>query len=56
MTFYQKNRARQLELAREYREKNRIEINRKQRERYADQSTGWREYLANYQIEYRRMY
>ena len=35
MTYYQKNRARLLDLARKYRETNRAEINRKQRERYA---------------------
>ena len=41
--YYQKNRARLLELARIYREKNREEINRKQRERYRDASTGYRD-------------
>lgn len=56
MTFYQKNRARQLKLAREYRERHREEINRKQRERYQDASTGYREYLLDYQREYRRLY
>jgi len=33
--YYQQNRARLLELARIYRERNREEINRKQREKYA---------------------
>jgi hypothetical protein len=52
MTFYERTRARQLELARLYREKNREEINRKQRERYRDASTGYRGYLLSYQKEY----
>lgn len=56
MTFYERTRARQLELARLYREKNREEINRKQRERYRDASTGYREYLLDYQREYKRLY
>ena len=56
MTFYERTRARQLELARLYREKNREEINRKQRERYQDASTGYRGYLLNYQREYKRLY
>lgn len=54
--YYQKNRARLLELARIYREKNREEINRKQRERYQDASTGYRGYLLSYQREYKRLY
>ena len=54
--YYQKNRARLLELARLYREKNREEINRKQRERYQDASTGYRGYLLDYQREYKRLY
>ena len=54
--YYQKNRARLLELARLYREKNREEINRKQRERYQDASTGYRGYLLSYQREYKRLY
>jgi hypothetical protein len=56
MTFYERTRARQLELARLYREKNREEINRKQRERYRDTSTGYRGYLLDYQREYKRLY
>ena len=54
--YYQKNRARLLELARIYREKNREEINRKQRERYQDASTGYRGYLLSYQKEYKALY
>jgi CHASE3 domain sensor protein len=54
--YYQLHRARLLELARIYREKNRAEINRKQRERYQDASTGYRGYLLSYQREYKRLY
>jgi hypothetical protein len=56
MTYYARTRARQLELARLYRERNREEINRKQRERYRDASTGYRGYLLDYQREYKRLY
>jgi len=49
--YYQKNRVRLLELARIYREKNRAEINRKQRERYAS-SADYREYQRQYRIKY----
>lgn len=55
MTFYQKNRARQLQLAREYREKNREAINAKQRERYAAKPE-YREYQRNYQAAYHETY
>jgi len=55
MTYYQQNRARLLELARIYREKNRAEINRKQRERYASNSE-YREYQRIYQREYWKTY
>jgi len=55
MTYYQKNRARLLELARKYREGNRAEINRKQRERYATDEE-YRQYQAKYRAEYRRLY
>ena len=53
--YYQKNRARLLELARIYREKNRAEINRKQRERYAANNE-YRLYQLSYQVEYNRLY
>lgn len=53
--YYQKNRARLLELARKYREGNRAEINRKQRERYATDEE-YRQYQAKYRAEYRRLY
>jgi len=53
--YYQKNRARLLELARIYREKNRAEINRKQRERYAS-NEAYRQYQLTYQAEYNRLY
>ena len=53
--YYQKNRARLLELARIYREKNREEINRKQRERYATNNE-YRLYQLSYQVEYNRLY
>ena len=53
--YYQKNRARLLELARIYREKNREEINRKQRERYAADNE-YRLYQLSYQVEYNRTY
>ena len=53
--YYQKNRARLLELARIYREKNRAEINRKQRERYAANNE-YRLYQLSYQAEYNRLY
>ena len=56
MTFYERTRARQLELARLYRERNREEINRKQRARHQDASTGYRGYLLDYQREYKRLY
>jgi len=52
--YYQKNRARLLELARLYREKNREEINRKQRERYAKDES-YRTYQITYQAEYRSL-
>jgi len=55
MTYYQKNRERQLQNAREYRERNRAEINRKQRERYAN-SEGYRLYQQKYQQEYSAQY
>ena len=55
MNYYQKNRARILELARKYREANRVEINRKQRERYATNAE-YRQYQADYRDEYRRLY
>jgi flagellar motility protein MotE (MotC chaperone) len=55
MTYYQKHRARILELARKYREANRAEINRKQRERYAT-NADYRQYQADYRDEYRRLY
>ena len=55
MTYYQRNRARILDLARKYREANREEINRKQRERYAS-SVAYRKYQADYRDEYRRLY
>jgi cytochrome c oxidase assembly factor CtaG len=55
MTYYQKNRPRLLELARKYREGNRAEINRKQRERYATDDK-YRQYQADYREEYRRLY
>jgi flagellar motility protein MotE (MotC chaperone) len=55
MTYYQKNRARILDLARKYREANRAEINRKQRERYAT-NEAYRQYQADYREEYRRLY
>ena len=54
-TYYQQNRARLLELARIYREKNRAEINRKQRERYATNNE-YRQYQLSYQAEYNRTY
>jgi hypothetical protein len=53
--YYQKNRARLLELARQYREKNRDEINRKNREKYATNEK-YRTYQLKYQKEYRRLY
>jgi hypothetical protein len=55
MTYYQKNRARQLTLARAYREANRVEINRKQRERYATNKE-YREYQIDYQKNYNNLY
>ena len=55
MTFYERTRARQLELARLYREKNRAEINRKQRERYAS-NEAYRQYQLTYQADYNRLY
>ena len=54
-TYYQQNRARLLELARNYRERNREEINRKQRERYAANNE-YRLYQLRYQAEYNRLY
>jgi len=54
-TYYQLHRARLLELARIYREKNREEINRKQRERYATNNE-YRQYQLSYQAEYNRLY
>ena len=53
--YYQQNRARLLELARIYRERNRAEINRKQRERYAS-NEAYRQYQLTYQAEYNRLY
>ena len=53
--YYQKNRDRLLELARIYREKNREEINRKQREKYATDND-YRLYQLSYQAEYNRLY
>lgn len=53
--YYQQNRARLLELARKYRERNRVEINRKQREKYA-KDEAYRQYQLNYQAEYNRLY
>jgi len=55
MTFYERTRARQLELARLYREKNREEINRKQREKYATDND-YRQYQLSYQADYNRLY
>jgi hypothetical protein len=55
MTYYQKNRARQLTLARAYREANRVEINRKQRERYATNKE-YREYQIDYKKNYNNLY
>jgi hypothetical protein len=53
--YYQQNRARLLELARIYREKNREEINRKQREKYATDND-YRQYQLSYQADYNRLY
>jgi len=53
MTYYKRNHKRQLELARIYRETNRDEINRKQRERYAN-NPEYREYILAYGKEYHR--
>ena len=53
--YYQQNRARLLELARIYREQNRAEINRKQREKYATNNE-YRLYQLSYQVEYNRLY
>jgi hypothetical protein len=53
--YYQQNRVRLLELARIYRERNREEINRKQRERYAANEP-YRLYQLSYQAEYNRLY
>jgi hypothetical protein len=53
--YYQQNRARLLELARIYREKNRAEINRKQREKYATDND-YRQYQLSYQADYNRLY
>ena len=55
MTYYKRNHKRQLELARKYREANRAEINRKQRERYATNAE-YRKYQTDYHEEYRRLY
>jgi len=44
-----------LELARIYREKNREEINRKQREKYATDND-YRQYQLSYQADYNRLY
>ena len=55
MTYYKRNHKRQLELTRIYRETNRAEINRKQRERYAADNA-YRLYQLNYQAEYNRTY
>lgn len=55
MTYYQKNQARQLTLARAYREANRVEINRKQRERYATNKE-YREYQIDYKKNYNNLY
>ena len=54
MTYYKRNHKRQLELARIYRETNRAEINRKQRERYAKDES-YRTYQITYQAEYRSL-
>jgi len=54
MTYYKRNHKRQLELARIYREANRDEINRKQRERYAKDES-YRTYQITYQAEYRSL-
>ena len=54
MTYYKRNHKRQLELARIYRETNRAEINRKQRERY-QREPAYREYQITYQAEYRSL-
>ncbi len=54
-TYYQLHRARLLELARIYREKNRAEINRKQRERYAS-NEAYRQYQLTYQADYHSIY
>ena len=53
MTYYQKNKERQMRLAREYRERNRSEINRKQRERY-QRDADYRERQIAYQRTSRR--
>lgn len=53
--YYQLHRARLLELARIYREKNRAEINRKQREKYATDND-YRQYQLSYQADYNRLY
>lgn len=53
--YYQENRVRLLELARKYNEKNRDEINRKAREKYATDEE-YRQYQLNYHKEYRRLY
>jgi flagellar motility protein MotE (MotC chaperone) len=55
MNYYQRNRARILELARKYRAANRADINRKQRERYAT-NADYRQYQADYRDEYRKLY
>jgi len=55
MTYYELNRPRQLRLASEYRERNRGEINKKQRERYWTK-TEYRDYQIQYQKEYRGKY
>jgi len=55
MTYYQRNRARILDLARKYYAKNKEEIKRKQRERHATNAE-YRQYQADYREEYRRLY
>lgn len=55
MTYYQRNRARILDLARKYYEKNKEEIKRKQREKYAVNAE-YRQYQLTYHREYRKLY
>jgi hypothetical protein len=55
MTYYQKRRQHFLQYAAAYRERKRDEINRKQRERYANDSE-YRDYQRTYQQEYIKTY